>query len=101
MVILDPPKFAGSRRSIPDALRAYHRLNRLAFACLEPGGFLVTCSCSGLVSRDEFVHMLAGVSQKTGRDLQVLQQRGAAIDHPVNIACPETDYLKCVICRVG
>jgi 23S rRNA (cytosine1962-C5)-methyltransferase len=99
-VVLDPPKFTRTRRGAADALRAYHRLNRLAVEILEPGGILVTCSCSGGVSREQFLHMLSGVAQKTGRDLQILEQRGAAPDHPVSATCLESDYLKCVICRV-
>lgn len=100
MVVLDPPRFAGSRRSIPDALRAYHRLNRTAVECIQPGGYLVTCSCSGLVTRADFAHMISGVAQKTTREIQILQQRGASPDHPVSATCPQTDYLKCFICRV-
>jgi 23S rRNA (cytosine1962-C5)-methyltransferase len=101
LIILDPPRFAGSRRSIPDALRAYHRLNRLAVQSLRPNGYLVTCSCSGLVTRVDFGRMISGVAQKTGRDIQILEQRGASADHPVSVACPQTDYLKCLICRVA
>ena len=100
-VILDPPKFARSRSKVNQALMAYHRLNRLALELLPPGGILVTCSCSGGVSREDFLLTLSGVSQKTGRDLQVLEQRGAAADHPVSTTCLETEYLKCFICRVG
>lgn len=99
-VILDPPRFAGSRAGIDQALRAYHRLNRLGMQLLEPGGILVTCSCSGRVSREQFRQMLFGAAQKAGRDLQLLEQRGAAPDHPVRLSCPETDYLKCFIARV-
>jgi 23S rRNA (cytosine1962-C5)-methyltransferase len=99
-VILDPPRFAASARSIDQALRAYHRLNRLGVELLEPGGILVTCSCSGRVTREEFRRTLFGVAQKTRRNLQLLEQRGAAPDHPVGISCPETEYLKCFICRV-
>lgn len=100
-VILDPPKFARSRQSVNDALRAYHRLNRLGVDLLEPGGVLVTCSCSGHVAREDFLFMLSGVAQQTGRSIQVLEQRGAAPDHPVSATCLETEYLKCFICRVG
>lgn len=99
-VVLDPPKFARSRSQVPEALRAYHRLNRLAIQLLEPNGILVTCSCSGSVLPEDFANMLLGVATKTGRSIQVLEQRGAAPDHPLNLACPETDYLKCFICRV-
>lgn len=99
-VILDPPKFARGRSALEQALRAYHRLNRLAVELLVPGGILVTCSCTGGVLREDFLHMLAGVAQKTGRDLRFLEQRGAAPDHPVSATCLETEYLHCVICRV-
>jgi 23S rRNA (cytosine1962-C5)-methyltransferase len=67
---------------------------------LEPGGILVTCSCSGAVSREDFLYMLVGVAQQTGRDIQILEQRGASGDHPVATTCLETEYLKCFICRV-
>ncbi len=101
MVILDPPKFARSRSGVDDALRAYHRINRVAVGLLEPGGILVTCSCSGSVSREDFLQMLSGVAQRSGRPLQLLECRGAAADHPVSASCLEGDYLKCVIARVA
>jgi 23S rRNA (cytosine1962-C5)-methyltransferase len=100
-VILDPPKFARSRSSLAEALRAYHWLNRLALKVLARGGILVTCSCSGHVSREDFGDMLVGVSQQSHRDIQILEQRGAAPDHPVLTSCPEGEYLKCFICRVN
>jgi 23S rRNA (cytosine1962-C5)-methyltransferase len=100
MVILDPPKFARSRATAEDALRAYHRINRVGVDLLEPGGILVTCSCSGSVSRDAFLEMLGGVAQRAGRPLQFLECRGAGPDHPVSASCLEGEYLKCVIVRV-
>lgn len=99
-VVLDPPKFARSRSGVNTALMAYHRVNRQAVDLLEPGGILVTCSCSGSVTREDFLHVLSGVAQKSGRDIQILELRGAAADHPVSGTCLETEYLKCVICRV-
>jgi 23S rRNA (cytosine1962-C5)-methyltransferase len=99
-VVLDPPKFARSRRAVDEALRAYHWLNRLAVGLLEPGGILVTCSCSGHVTREDFLYMLVGVAQHTGREIQILEQRGASPDHPINASCLESEYLKCFICRV-
>ncbi len=101
MVVLDPPKFARSRASVDDALRAYHRVNRLAVDLLEPGGILVTCSCSGSVTRDGFLEMLAGVAQRGRRTIQLLEVRGAAADHPVSASCLEGEYLTCVIARVA
>tara|TARA_R110002049_G_scaffold2750_3_gene21854 strand:- start:51882 stop:53165 length:1284 start_codon:yes stop_codon:yes gene_type:complete len=99
-VILDPPRFAGSRHQIDSAVRAYRRLNSLALDLLPAGGILVTCSCSGRVSRAEFTQMLSDVGRRRRRDLILLENRGPAPDHPVAAACPETDYLKCVIAQV-
>ncbi len=101
MVVLDPPKFARSRATVEDALRAYHRINRMACDLLDPGGILVTCTCSGSVTRDEFLEMLSGVAQRTGRSIQLLEVRGAAADHPVSASCLEGEYLTCVIARVA
>jgi 23S rRNA (cytosine1962-C5)-methyltransferase len=101
IVVLDPPKFARNRATVNDALMAYHRINRLAVSLLEPGGILVTCSCSGHVLREDFLHMLAGVAQRSNREIQVVEQRGAAPDHPVSATCLEGEYLKCFVCRVG
>lgn len=101
MIVLDPPKFARSRATVDDALRAYHRINRVAVGLLEPGGILVTCSCSGSVTRDDFHQMLSGVAQRSGRTIQILESRGAAADHPVNASCLEGEYLTCVIARVA
>lgn len=98
-VILDPPKFARTRGAREEALRAYHWLNRTALGLLEPGGILVTCSCSGLVSREDFLDVLTGAAQQARRHVQVLQQRGASPDHPVPVNCRESEYLKCFICR--
>jgi 23S rRNA (cytosine1962-C5)-methyltransferase len=100
VVILDPPKFARSRGSLDEALRAYHWLNRLGVSLLDPGGILVTCSCSGHVSREDFLYMLVGVAQQTRREIQILDQRGASPDHPISASCLEGEYLKCFICRV-
>jgi 23S rRNA (cytosine1962-C5)-methyltransferase len=99
-VILDPPKFARGRGGANQALMAYHRLNRCAVELLQRGGILLTCSCTGGVSREDFLLMLSGVAQKSGRDIRILEQRGAAPDHPVSATCLETDYLKCMICEI-
>ncbi len=89
------------RAGIVKALRGYHSLNELAVKVLRPGGILVTCSCSGLVGRDDFVAMLADVSQRTARPIQILESRGQAPDHPISVHCLESGYLKCYICRVA
>lgn len=99
LVILDPPKMARTRPGIARAAKGYLRLNRLALQVLEPGGILVTCSCSGLVDREMFLDILARAALENGRGLQILEVRGQASDHPVSIHCRESAYLKCVITR--
>ena len=98
MIVLDPPRFARSKRGVPEAVRAYRRLNELALRCLEPAGILVTCSCSGRVSRSDFRDAVAAAGVDAGRSLRLLEQLGQAPDHPVSASCPETEYLKCLIC---
>lgn len=100
-VVLDPPRMASNRAQITAALRAYYRLNLSALNLLEPGGMLVTCSCSGRVERSDFAGMLASVARRAGRPIQIVETYGADFDHPVDASCPETEYLKCYICRVG
>ena len=100
MVILDPPRMASTKKHIESALRAYYRLNRSAIDLLTPGGILVTCSCSGRVSRADFLNNLVDVGRRSSRDITVLENRSASIDHPMRVSCPESDYLKCLICEV-
>jgi 23S rRNA (cytosine1962-C5)-methyltransferase len=100
-IILDPPRFAGARHQVDAALRAYHRLNLAALKLLPPGGVLVTCSCSGRVTSEDFLQTLADVGRSSGRDLVIVENRGAAPDHPVAVSCPESRYLKCVIAVVS
>ncbi len=99
-IVLDPPRFAGSRKQVDSALRAYSRLNSLAVDLLPPGGILITCSCSGRVARSDFLNMLLDVGRRRRRDFVVMETRGPSPDHPVAAACPESDYLKCVIAEV-
>lgn len=100
-VILDPPKFAANRQALNEAMRAYSRLNGLALQALEPGGILVTCSCTGSVTREDFLYIVAEAAANAKRHVQILETRGAAADHPIAASCLETEYLKCFICRVA
>jgi 23S rRNA (cytosine1962-C5)-methyltransferase len=101
VVICDPPKYAHHANDLAAALRGYRRLNLAALDVLAPGGTLATCSCSGLVSRQLFNELLGQVAEESGRSIQILEQRGQGPDHPVAASCLESDYLKCVIARVG
>jgi len=99
-IVLDPPKLARHGAGVEEALRGYHGLNRLALSLLEPGGLLVTCSCTGHVSRAMFEEMLGAAAHSARRRVQILESRGPSADHPVDANCPESAYLKCVFARV-
>ncbi len=100
LVILDPPKFARSKAGVPEALRGYRRLVRLALRILVADGILVLCCCTGSISMPMLEEVLAQMALREHRGLQLLERRGPAPDHPVNLSCPESTYLKCLILRV-
>ncbi len=100
MVILDPPKFAHSRRDVERATRGYKDLNWLALRLLRPGGLLATFSCSGRVSADLFQKVVFGAAVDAGRDAQIMQHLGQSPDHPILLTFPESAYLKGLLCRV-
>ncbi|HYK35195.1 class I SAM-dependent rRNA methyltransferase [Alloacidobacterium sp.] len=99
-IVLDPPAFAKSKRAVEGALRGYKELNLRALKMLRPGGVLVTCSCSHHVSLADFQHVVAAAVGDAGRRAHLIERRGAAADHPVVLTIPETEYLKCLICRL-
>lgn len=99
-VVLDPPKLAISRREIDDALHRYYDMNRTAMQVVRPGGVLLTCSCSGLVSRTMFTDVVAAAARDARRVLQIFDFTGAAGDHPVLSNCPESEYLKAIWARI-
>ncbi len=100
-VVLDPPRLARTRAGLRRALRAYEMLNRQALAVLRPGGILTTCSCSGLVSREQFLEVIAETARHSGRHIRILETFGQPDDHPVSAVCPETAYLKVCLCQVS
>ena len=99
-IVLDPPAFAKSQRAMEGALRGYKELNLRALKMLNPGGILVTCSCSHHVSQQEFTQVLTSAASDAHRRVQLLETRGASPDHPAILTLPETTYLKCLIARV-
>ncbi len=100
VIVLDPPKFARTGSAVSEALRGYQRLIAKALRLLETDGVLVMCCCSGLIERQAIHDLLGQESVKARRAMQILESRGAAPDHPVSAHCPETNYLKCIVCRV-
>ena len=100
-IILDPPAFAKSRKTLETALRGYKELNLRALKMLRPGGVLVTCSCSYHVGETDFLEVIGAAAVDARRSVRILEKRGQAKDHPVVLNVPETSYLKCVICAVS
>ena len=100
VVVLDPPSLARDKESRPGAERAYVRLNRMALACVEPGGLLASASCTSQVSPEAFRDALAEAARLAGRRLQIVHEAGQPVDHPVPACFPEGRYLKFVIARV-
>jgi 23S rRNA (cytosine1962-C5)-methyltransferase len=99
-IVLDPPAFAKTKRAVEGALRGYKELNLRALKMLQPGGLLVTCSCSHHVSWADLESAVASAAADAGRRVRLLERRGAAPDHPVVLNLPETEYLKCLVLEV-
>jgi len=99
-IVLDPPAFAKSRKMLDDAAKGYKEINLRALKLLDPGGVLVTCSCSHHVSEAMLLEIVAEAALDAGRTLRILERRTQAADHPILLTVPETLYLKCVILEV-
>jgi 23S rRNA (cytosine1962-C5)-methyltransferase len=98
-VVLDPPAFAKSRKAVDKAVRGYKEINLRALKILNPGGVLVTCSCSYHVHEDDFEHLLTEAAVDAGATVSLVEKRRQARDHPVLLGVPETHYLKCFVLR--
>ncbi len=99
-IVLDPPAFVKSSAKIKEAVKAYREVNRLSMGLLKPGGLLVTSSCSYHLGREMFLEMLREASRDAQRGLRLLELRSQDRDHPVLLAMPETEYLKCAFIMV-
>ena len=99
-IILDPPAFAKNRASLASAARGYKEINLRALKLLNPGGVLVTSTCSYHLSEEMFLEIIADAALDARRRVQLIEKRGQSSDHPVLLGVPETHYLKCVIARV-
>ena len=100
VVVLDPPAFAKTQSARAQALKAYRRLNTLGMQVLRPGGILLTCSCSGVIGMNDLLVALSQSAQRLQRTVQLLETFSYGVDHPLNLAMPETAYLKAVFCRI-
>ncbi len=97
LLVLDPPKWANGKDEVEAGVRRYFDLNRLAFQRAGRGALVLTCSCSGAVSESRFLAVLRDAATEAGRDVRLLEVRGAGPDHPIALECQETRYLKAVL----
>ena len=113
VVVLDPPKLIRNRAELEEGTRKHFDLNRIAMQLVAPGGLLLTCTCAGLLSRDEFLRLIYAGARQAGEEIagslprrraartcQILHKTGAAPDHPIGTHCPETEYLQAVWLRL-
>jgi 23S rRNA (cytosine1962-C5)-methyltransferase len=116
VIVLDPPKLIRTRDELEDGRRKHFDLNRLAMQLVRPGGLFLSCTCSGLLDDAEFLKLLHSASRQAGalletppdskprhapRTMQILDETGAAPDHPIASNCPENEYLRAVWMRLS
>ena len=100
VIVLDPPKLAPNREELFRAKKKYFDMNLLAIKALPPGGILVSFSCSGLISEEEFLGMISGAGKQARREMRLFRVAGAGADHPVSNRYPEGRYLKAAFHQV-
>ncbi len=100
VVVLDPPAFVKSRKRLAEGMKGYREVNRRGFALTQPGGILATSSCSRHVTREAFLGVLRAAADDAGRRARVIAVGRQGADHPIHLALPETEYLKCVFLEV-
>ncbi|MPM20821.1 Ribosomal RNA large subunit methyltransferase I [bioreactor metagenome] len=100
LIVLDPPAFTKSRKTIQGAERGYRTINYNAMKLLPRGGYLATCSCSHFMESDMFLRMLLSASREAGVSLKLVEARRQSPDHPTLMNVPETDYLKFYLFQV-
>ena len=99
-IILDPPAFTKSRKTIANAMTGYKELNYRAMKLLPRGGYLATCSCSHFASEELFVKMLHSAAKDAGVQLRQIEARQQSCDHPILWGVEETNYLKFFLFQV-
>jgi 23S rRNA (cytosine1962-C5)-methyltransferase len=98
-IVLDPPAFAKNKASVPGAVAGYKEINLRALKLLQPGGHLLTCSCSYNVDEALFLRIIEDAAADARTTVALVEKRLQARDHPVLIGVPETQYLKCLVLR--
>lgn len=99
-VVVDPPAFVKAAENQARGLSGYRDINLQALKLVREGGMLLTCSCSARVTVEQLEGALLSAALDAGREVRVLERRGAGADHPVSLSCPETRHLKVLWCAV-
>ncbi|MEO5667869.1 MAG: rRNA large subunit methyltransferase I, partial [Bdellovibrionota bacterium] len=94
LIVLDPPSFVKNPKDKDRALRAFRDLNLRALHCLNPGGLLVSCSCSHHIDPEDYRHMLKGAAHDARRSVRILEVHGPAPDHAPLLGFIESEYLQ-------
>ncbi|NVK23318.1 MAG: class I SAM-dependent methyltransferase [Gammaproteobacteria bacterium] len=100
VIVMDPPKFAESKAQLRGACRGYKDINMIAMQLLNPGGYLLTFSCSGLMEQNLFQKIIADAALDANRDMVFVEKLSQAQDHVIGSAYPEGFYLKGFVCQV-
>ena len=100
MILLDPPAFVKNRKSLPQAINLYVKLNRMALEGLEKGGLLASSTCSHHITREIFMDILKQAAAKAGKEVRLIELRTQAKDHPILIGMAETEYLHFALLQV-
>ena len=100
LIVLDPPAFTKSAQATEAARRGYKEINLRALRLASPGAVLLTSSCSYHLGAEQFLEVVREAAADAGREVTLVEMRGQAPDHPVNLAVPETRYLKCALLLV-
>ncbi len=99
VVILDPPKFAATQSQVEKASRGYKDINLLGFKLLNPGGILITFSCSGGINDSLFQKIISDAALDAGVSASIVQKLIQGPDHPIGLNFPEGSYLKGFVCK--
>ena len=97
IVILDPPAFVKARSKVQEAKRGYKEINLRALKMIRPGGFLISCSCSHFLEKDDFIRVIMDAARDAGRRIKLIEFKTQPYDHAVLLPLFQSDYLKCAL----
>ena len=100
LIVLDPPKLAKTKGALENAMKAYKDLNRVAMEKIKNGGILITLSCSGALSREDFRTVLSWSAKDARVEAEILRTLSQGEDHPIRLSFPESEYLKGYVLRI-